>query len=154
MRSGIQSSGVWNSLSKSISEAIEAVQDRFVTIHGGGRSTSSRVVWRPGVVVTVCNSLRRGEIIKVARGDDPFDARVAGTDAGTDLVVLRAESNSLRPAEASDLESMRVGELARVLGNTASLLPKTGLWGVRFHETSELPVIRQRQYMNRGFEQL
>jgi cytoskeletal protein CcmA (bactofilin family) len=28
------------------------------------------------------------------------------------------------------------------------------LRGVRFHETSELPVIRQRQYMNRGFEQL
>jgi hypothetical protein len=65
MRSGIQSSGVWNSLSKSISEA---VQDRIVTIHGGGRSTSSGVVWRPGVVVTVCNSLRRGEIIKVAAG--------------------------------------------------------------------------------------
>ena len=69
-------------------------------------------------------------------------------------MVLRAESDSLGPAETSDLKSMRVGELARVLGNTAAFLLETGLWGVRFHETSELPVIRQRQYMNRGFEQL
>ena len=98
-------------MSKSISEAIEAVQDTIVTIHGGGRSTSSGVVWRPGVVVTVRNGLRRGEVIKVARGDEPFNVSVAGTDAGTDLAVLRIESNSLKPAETSDLESTRVGEL-------------------------------------------
>ena len=114
MISGIQSSAVWNSLSKSISEAIEAVQDTIVTIHGGGRSTSSGVVWRPGVVVTVRNGLRRGEVIKVTRGDEPFNASVAGTDAGTDLAVLRVESNSLKPAETSDLESTRVGELVLV----------------------------------------
>ena len=119
MRSGIQNSGVWNSLSKSISEAIEAVQDSIVTIHGGGRSTSSGVVWRPGVVVTVRNGLRRGEVIKVARGDEPFNAAsVAGTDAGTDLAVLRVESNSLKPAETSDLESTRVGELVLSVGRS------------------------------------
>jgi S1-C subfamily serine protease len=106
-------------LSKSISEAIEAVQDSIVTIHGGGRSTSSGVVWRPGVVVTVRNGLRRGEVIKVARGDEPFNAAsVAGTDAGTDLAVLRVESNSLKPAETSDLESTRVGELVLSVGRS------------------------------------
>src|SRR5580700_11964501 len=110
MRSGIQNSGVWNSLSKSISEAIEAVQDSIVTIHGGGRSTSSGVVWRPGVVVTVRNGLRRSEVAKVARGGEPFDASVAGTDAGTDLAVLRVESNSLKPAETSDLDSAPLAE--------------------------------------------
>src|SRR5258707_9005054 len=118
MISGIQNSAVWNSLSKSISEAIEAVQDSIVTIHGGGRSTSSGVVWRPGVVVTVRNGLRRGEVIKVARGGEPFNASVAGTDAGTDLAVLRLESNSLKPAETSDLESTRVGELVLSVGRS------------------------------------
>src|SRR5260370_20366243 len=111
MRSGIQSSAVWNSLSKSISEAIEAVQDSIVTIHGGGGSTSSGVVWRAGVVVTVRNGLRRSEVIKVGRGSEPFNASVAGTDAGTDLAVLRVESNSLKPAETSGFESARVGEV-------------------------------------------
>jgi S1-C subfamily serine protease len=118
MISGIQSSAVWNSLSKSISEAIEAVQDSIVTIHGGGRSTSSGVVWRPGVVVTVRNGLRRSEVIKVARGGEPFNASVAGTDAGTDLAVLRVESNSLKPAETSNLESARVGELVLSVGRS------------------------------------
>src|ERR1700722_20092706 len=118
MRSGIQSSGVWNSLSKSISEAIEAVQDSIVTVHGGGHSTSSGVVWRPGVVVTVRSGLRRGEVIKVARGSEPFDASVAGTDAGTDLAVLRVESNSLKPAGTSELESARVGELVLSVGRS------------------------------------
>src|ERR1700680_1017315 len=118
MRNGIQSSGGWNSLSNSMSAAIEAVQDSVVTIHGGGRSTSSGVAWRPGVVVTVRNGLRRSEVIKVARGGEPFNASVAGTDAGTDLAVLRVESNSLNPAETSDLESARVGELVLSVGRS------------------------------------
>src|SRR5258705_10684889 len=118
MRSEIQSSGVWNSLSKSTSEAIEAVQESIVTIHGGGRSTSSGVAWRPGVVVTVRNGLRRSEVVKIARGGEPFNASVDGTDAGTDLAVLRVESNSLKPAETSDLESARVGELVLSVGRS------------------------------------
>src|SRR6202035_5609316 len=105
MATAAQNTGIWSGLSKSIAETIEAVQDSIVTIHGGRRSTSSGVVWRPGVVVTVRNGLRRSEVIKVARGGEPFNASVAGTDAGTDLAVLRIESNSLKPAETSDLES-------------------------------------------------
>jgi S1-C subfamily serine protease len=119
MRNGNQSPEDWNSLSKSISEAIEAVQDSIVTIYGGGRSTSSGVVWRPGVVVTVRNGLRRSEVVKVARSGEPFNASVAGTDPGTDLAVLRVESNSLKPADTSGLESARVGELVLSVGRSA-----------------------------------
>jgi S1-C subfamily serine protease len=118
MRNGIQSSGVWNSLSKSISEAIEAVQDSIVTIHGGGRSTSSGVVWRPGVIVTVRNGLRRSEVVKVAHRGEPFNASIAGTDAGTDLAVLSVEANSLKPADISGLESTRVGEFVLSVGRS------------------------------------
>jgi S1-C subfamily serine protease len=41
-----------------------------------------------------------------------------GTDAGTDLAVLRVESNSLKLAETSDLESTRVGELVLSVGRS------------------------------------
>jgi S1-C subfamily serine protease len=119
MSNGIQSSRVWNSLSKSISEAIEAVQDSIVTIHGGGHETASGVVWRPGVIVTVRSGLRRNELIKVADRGEPFDARVAGTDAGTDLAVIRVESSNLKPADTSGLESTRVGELVLSVGRSA-----------------------------------
>ena len=119
MKSEIQSSGVWNSLSKSISEAIEAVQDSIVTIHGGGRSTSSGVVWRSGVIVTVRNGLHRNEVVRVVHRDEPVNASVAGVDAGTDLAVLRVESNNLKPADTSGLESTRVGELVLSVGRSA-----------------------------------
>ena len=118
MRDGIQGSGVWNSFSKSISEAIEAVQDSIVTIHGGGGSSSSGVVWRPGVIVTVRNGLRRNEVVKVAHRGEPLNASVAGADAGTDLAVLRVESNSLKPADTSGLESTRVGEFVLSVGRS------------------------------------
>jgi len=119
MRNGNQSPEDWTSLSKSISEEIETVQDSIVTIHGGSGSTSSGVVWRPGVVVTVRNGLRSSEVVKVARGAEPFNANVEGTDAGTDLAVLRVEPNSLNPADTSGLESARVGEFVLSVGRSA-----------------------------------
>ena len=118
MSNGIQRSEVWNSLSQSMSEAIAAVQDSIVTIHGGGLSTSSGVVWRSSVIVTVRNGLRRNELVKVTQRGEPFSARVAATDAGTDLAVLRVESNSLKPAHSSGLESTRVGELVLAVGRS------------------------------------
>ena len=118
MANGIQSSGDWNSLSRSISEAIDAVQDSIVTIHRGGPSTSSGVVWRPGVIVTVRNGLRRNEVVKVARRGEPLNASVAGSDAGTDLAVLRVDSNSLKPADSSGIEGTRVGELVLSVGRS------------------------------------
>lgn len=118
MSNGIQRSEVWNSLSQSISEAIEAVQDSIVTIDGGGPSTSSGIVWRPGVIVTVRNGLRRNELVKISHRGEPFSARVAGTDAGTDLAVFRVESNSLKSAHSSGLEGTRVGELVLSVGRS------------------------------------
>lgn len=118
MRNGKQSPGVWNSLSESISEAIDAVQDSIVTVYGGGPSTSSGVVWRPNIIVTVRNGLRRNGVIKVAQRGEPLNASVAGVDAGTDLAVLRIESNNLRPADTSGLENTRVGELVLSVGRS------------------------------------
>jgi S1-C subfamily serine protease len=118
MSNGMQSSGGWNALSQSMSEAIEAVQDSIVSIHRGERSTASGVVWRPGVIVTVRNVLRRDQSVNVTHRGEPFSARVAGTDAGTDLAVIRVEFNSLKPALTSALGSTRVGELVLSVGRS------------------------------------
>src|ERR1700761_610729 len=98
METAVQNAGVWSGLSKSISETIEAVQESIVTVHGGGRSTSSGVVWRPGVVVTVRHGLRRSDSLQVAQGGEPFAATLAGADAGTDLAVLRVDAGATKPA--------------------------------------------------------
>jgi len=57
-------------------------------------------------------------VVKVTHRGEPFDGSVAGTDAGTDLAVLRVESDSLKPAETSGFESARVGEVVLSVGRS------------------------------------
>jgi S1-C subfamily serine protease len=119
METSVQNSGVWSGLSKSIAETIEAVQDSIVTVHGGGRSTSSGVLWRPGVIVTVRHGLRRSDSLQAAYRGDPFQATLAGADAGTDLAVLRVDSSVGKAAETVDAQPMRVGEVVLAVGRSA-----------------------------------
>jgi S1-C subfamily serine protease len=117
METALQNTGVWSGLSKSIAETIEAVQDSIVTVHGGGRSTSSGVVWRPGVVVTVRHGLRRSDSLHVAHRGEPSPATLAGADAGTDLAVLRIDPGATKPATSG--QSVRVGEFVLAVGRSS-----------------------------------
>jgi S1-C subfamily serine protease len=108
---------VWGALSRQIAETIGAVQESIVTVHGGGRSTSSGVVWRPGVVVTVRHGLRHRDALQVAQHGDPSPATLAGTDAGTDLAVLRVDTSIGKPAETG--APTRTGEVVLAVGRSA-----------------------------------
>ena len=112
-----QNQAVWSALSKKIAETIEAVEDSIVTVHGGGRSTSSGVVWRPGVVVTVRHGLRRTDSLQVAHQGEPVHAALAGSDAGTDLAVLSVDTDA--PAQTGGATPARVGELVLSVGRSA-----------------------------------
>ena len=113
-----QSAGVWGGLSRQIAETIESVADSIVTVHGGGRSTSSGVVWRPGVIVTVRQGLRRSDSLQVAYGGGhPVQATLVGADAGTDLAVLRVETGATKPVET--IGAARVGEVVLAVGRSA-----------------------------------
>ncbi|HTZ60961.1 MAG TPA: trypsin-like peptidase domain-containing protein [Acidobacteriaceae bacterium] len=119
MEASTQNTGVWSGLSKQIAETIEAVQDSIVTVQGSGRSTSSGVVWGPGVVVTTRQGLRRGDSLQLALGGEPVPAKLAGTDAGTDIAVLRVDAGFGQPAKTADLQSTRVGEVVLAVGRSA-----------------------------------
>jgi S1-C subfamily serine protease len=119
MESSSKNQAVWSALSSQIAETIETVQDSIVTVHGGGRSTSSGVVWRPGIIVTVRHGLRRTDSLQVAHQGEPFHAALAGSDAGTDLAVLRVETGTVKPAQTSAAAPARVGELVLSVGRSA-----------------------------------
>jgi S1-C subfamily serine protease len=119
MEASTQSVGVWGGLSKQIAETIESVADSIVTVHGGGRSTSSGVVWRPGVIVTVRQGLRRSDSLQVAQHGEPMNATLAGADAGTDLAVLRVDAGLAKAVETSGTEPARVGEIVLAVGRSA-----------------------------------
>ena len=113
-----QNSGAWNAISQSLAAAVVAVQESIVTVHAGGRTTSSGVVWRPGIVVTVHHTVRRQGLFKVASSSEAFDATLAGADSGTDLAVFRVDSDTLMPAQTTDAENARVGELVLAVGRS------------------------------------
>ena len=63
------------------------------------RFYSSGVFWRPGVIVTAEHTIRREEEIAVTLADGAkVAARLAGSDPGTDIAVLRVEEPAPRPS--------------------------------------------------------
>ena len=104
----------WSGLSQSIADTIAAVQESIVTVHGGGRSTSSGVVWRPGVIVTVRHGLRRSDALRAAFNGEALPAKLAGSDAGTDLAVLRLDGG--KPATTAG--SAHTGEVVLAVGRS------------------------------------
>jgi S1-C subfamily serine protease len=112
-----QKAGVWTQLSESFSGAIESIQDSIVTIHSGGRSTSSGVVWRPGIVITTHHGLRHREEIKVFQTGDPITANLINGDPATDLAVLRISSEKLKPVKSTN-NGVSTGQVVLSIGRS------------------------------------
>jgi S1-C subfamily serine protease len=97
---------VWTQLSSSFADTIADLENSIVAIDGGGRSTASGMVWRPGVIVTTHHVLRLRENIQILfGGGESFSARWIGSDATTDLAVLGIDSEKLAPAATSTIPS-------------------------------------------------
>jgi len=104
-------------LSSRLSAAVEQIGGHVVAIHARRRIPSSGVIWRDGVIVSASHTVRRdGDVrVKLASGDDVV-AHVAGRDAATDLVVLRAAEVKSPPAPRADASAARVGSFVLAVG--------------------------------------
>ena len=109
---------VWAQLSSSFANTIAGLENSIVAIDGGGRSTASGVVWRPGVIVTTHHGLRLRENLNAILAGESLSARFIGSDATTDLAVLGFDSEKLMPVScASDLV-IRAGEVVLSVGRS------------------------------------
>ena len=113
-----QEKSPWTQLSSSFAETITALENSIVAIDSGGRSTSSGVVWRPGVIVTTHHSLHPREDIKVLCSREPLSARFLGSDATTDVAVLGVDSDNLIPAQIASGLVMGAGEIVLSIGRS------------------------------------
>jgi serine protease Do len=104
-------------LSAQLSAAVEQIGGHVVAIHARRRIPSSGVIWRDGVIVSASHTVRRdGDVrVKLPSGDDVV-AQVAGRDAATDLVVLRAPEVKSAPAPRADASAARVGSFVLAIG--------------------------------------
>lgn len=52
---------------------------------------------------------------------NPYEAKIIGTDAQTDLAVIKIDKDGLTPAELGDSSSVKIGEFSMAIGNPLGL---------------------------------
>ena len=97
-------------LSNDAAKLVERAASSVVTVHGGGRWSSSGIHWRSGIIVTAEEILERDEDIKVTLpGGRAVVASLVGRDPSTDVAVLRFQPDGLAAALTADAASLRPG---------------------------------------------
>lgn len=104
-------------LSTALAAIVERTGQSVAAVHARPRFPSSGVFWRPGVVVTAEHTVRIEEEIKVTLpGGSTVPAALAGSDAGTDLAVLRVDGDY--PPIPPAVEPPQPGNLAVAVGRS------------------------------------
>jgi S1-C subfamily serine protease len=104
-------------LSDQFAGLVERVAAATVAV-GAGRSWSSGIHWRPGVIVTAEEVLERDDDIKVVLpGGRETGATLVGRDPTTDVAVLRFAPDGLPLAALADSGTLRAGHIALAVGN-------------------------------------
>ncbi|MGA2119120.1 MAG: trypsin-like peptidase domain-containing protein [Bryobacteraceae bacterium] len=102
-------------LSSELAGVVAKAGQSVTAVHARPRFSSSGVFWRPGVVVTAEHSIRREEDITVTLPDgSTVPAALAGADAGTDVAVLKVDSQA--PAVTVAQSAVTPGNLALAIG--------------------------------------
>jgi len=109
---------LWTQLSSSFADSIADLEKSIVAIDGGAGSTTSGVVWRPGVIGTTQHGLSLREHLNISLAGESLSARLIGSDATTDLVVLGADSDKLTPAPNANDPVTRTGEVVLSVGRS------------------------------------
>jgi S1-C subfamily serine protease len=100
-----------------IADVVERVANSVVTVHGGGRGSSSGIHWRSGVIVTAEEALERDDGIKLTLpGGRHVEASLVGRDPTTDVAVLRFPPDGLPPAAGANV-SLRAGQAVIAVGS-------------------------------------
>lgn len=102
-------------LSSELAAVVAKAGQSVVAVHARPRFSSSGVFWRPGVLVTAEHSIRREDDITVTLPDgSTVPTTLVGTDPGTDLAVLKVDSQA--PAVTVAQSAAVPGNLALAIG--------------------------------------
>ena len=105
-------------LSNGLAAAVERAGRTVVAVHARPRFSSAGVIWRPGVIVTAEHTIRREEEIKVTLPDGSNGtATLAGSDAGTDVAVLKLSAPAGEVIDSGAGE-VQPGHLALAIGRS------------------------------------
>lgn len=103
-------------LSNNLADAVERAGRSVVGIKGR-RISASGIHWRPGIIVTSDESIRRSEDITVTLPDErTVSVTLAARDSTTDIAVFKLPDTDLPVAEIGEPSSLKVGHLVLALG--------------------------------------
>jgi S1-C subfamily serine protease len=120
-------SAEWLAISNALAEVTEKTSAFTVAVHTEARGSSSGVIWRPGVIVTVEHALRRDEDIQITLADGRvLPAKLMGRDPSTDLAVLKFDGESAA-APLANSEELKPGNVTLVVGRTRASGPVAAL---------------------------
>ena len=80
---------------------------------------SGFVLDRNGYIMTNNHVVEKANRIRVKFNNDPteYDAKVIGTDAATDLAVIKVEKSNLTPVKIGNSDAIQVGDWAIAIGS-------------------------------------
>lgn len=110
-----------HAVSNQLVAAVQRAGRSVVALDARRRFPSSGIVWRPGVVVTAEHTVKRDEEIGVHMAEgEAVSAVVAGRDPGTDLAVLKLESERIAGGvvEFAPERALEAGELVLAVGRS------------------------------------
>lgn len=99
-----------SSTGKATGSGIVISEDGYILTNNHVISTESTSSYYE---ITKANELK----VKLYGDDTEYKATVVGTDAYTDIAILKIEATGLTPAVLGDSDAVRVGEFAMALGN-------------------------------------
>ena len=106
------------SLQQIYQKMIPSVVSITVTLNGGTSTGTGIIMSEDGYIITNDHVIDSAVAIDVLMSDNQhYSAGLVGSDATSDLAVLKVEANGLKAAEFGDSESMRVGDVVVAIGD-------------------------------------
>jgi S1-C subfamily serine protease len=119
--------------SQELATAAEQAGTSVVAVKARPRLPSSGIHWRKGVVVTAHHTIRREDDIQVlAPTGKRVAAKLAGRDPGTDLAILKLESEAgFAVPQFADAAAVKLAQFVLALGRSrgGSLVASAGIIG-------------------------
>jgi S1-C subfamily serine protease len=111
-------------LSNELAGAVERAAAGVVAVHARPRINSSGIVWRQNLILTSSEGVRFEEGIKIVFADGRrAEARLRGSDPGTDLALLETDTGNIQPFEFASDDHLKTGQLVLAVGRTAATGP-------------------------------
>ena len=106
------------SLQEIYEKTIDSVVSISCTLQNGSATGTGVILSDGGYIVTNCHVVEGAQEISVLLTDErTFQASLVGSDAVSDLAVLRIEAENLSPAEFGDSGVLRVGDSVVAIGD-------------------------------------